>query len=122
MVKPIQHPKKDNLGKPYIWLSTSLLNPPGLTVLIDTGALAEGEYEAIAHLGGDGISNMRCDLEHRNAANTATFSFSHMSCRNVSIQQIVRKMSIGANERIRIRTIGNSINTIYASLMYRQVG
>lgn len=119
---PYLHPKMDNAGPSWTWLSGS---PGGVapgTVVLDTGQLSSGAYEALVMwVPFAGLTSLV--LEHRNAANTVTLRFipganSPTVCEDKWI--VMPRYTLNTNERLRV-TIITAANPSLYTLFYRKV-
>lgn len=101
------------------WVSARVAAPVANSIIVDTGALAAGEYDFDAALCaadtitvGEGLI-----LEHRNAANAATLHNLGLVGSASSLQLRLRRYTIAANERLRVisGTAAASASSIYVA-------
>jgi len=97
--------------------------PAAATVLADTGALAAGDYEVVAHVGSDdtAAAGKDVEVEHRDAANTATLH-RHLVPVPGAGSWYVPRIALALNERIRVVTgAAGAAGSIYTADIYVRV-
>jgi hypothetical protein len=120
---PIQHPKLDSAGPAYSWVSDSRNPAAAGAVLLDAGALAAGDYEAIVTImSQSAVGNFEIEVQRRNAANLATIWAVPGYTFGETDQFAIPRVTLAANERLRVVTINGTAVLTKSSMQYRRVG
>ena len=113
------------LGDTYhgdgFWTSGSVLtNPTANTIIVDTGALSAGRY--LFAISGESDVAWVYDIQHRNAANSANVSAQRRRPASGSEDFLFpNKITIAANERVRILLTTGVTGEIQACIFYLEV-
>lgn len=87
---------------PELVFHDAQINPGGETVLADTDELAAGDYYFLTTLGINGTDEKLVELQHRNAANSASrWSVTLIADSRAGHQPLYFALSLQENERLR---------------------
>ena len=101
------------------WDTNGLLSSsPSGTVLADTGALNALAYTFTAWLYSEQGTGYYVELQHRNAANTATLNSQILYLKSGEVgQQFPFTLTMGLNERLRLTLTSSMTDTVQGSLI-----
>lgn len=122
MAIPVQHPKIDTYGPNNTWVSGVVNGPIVGSIIVDTGALGAGDYDFLCSLGNSSLQFSPCVLEHRDSANLITLNTIPIVTEQESPQHLIGRITLAANERIRMVATAIAIGTVRGAIMYRQIG
>jgi len=100
-------------------------NPGAGQVKSDTGQLAAGTYDVKAWMNGSisaGLVDTRMELQHRNAANTATLAVWGLSFLGVctAFESYEFSINIALNERLRVEYPSAMTGSFFTTIMLRR--
>ena len=119
---PVLHPKVDIAGPAYSWVSDTRNPANAGDVLVDTGALAAGDYEIIGTCAVATTINIDWEIQRRDAANAVSvWIVPSMSFCDVR-QSTISRVTLLINERLRVVTVNGVAQQVKTSLQWRRVG
>lgn len=106
------------------WTAGSVFNGAPIadaTVLVDTGALGAANY--LFAIIGNGSVAWAYDVQHRNAGNTGNNAAQRRRLSAGPDDLLFgNKITLAANERVRVILVGDTTGEVQVSIMYMEVG
>lgn len=112
----------DHSGTPWEWLSLSIVSPPALIPILDTGPLDAGLYE-VKLWSTASATNLQTPFlfQHRDGADSTTLHQQVIVNGSFPFYFHITKLRLGANERFRIVPLGSTADTYTFGLFYRRL-